>query len=141
MTKPLLSVELKRQKELDGLDLLSLSKVLISEACSGEGISESSFLALVQLFTIDEVLRSDQFHSITSAIWTDRETLSQDQSVRFADFLRSSQLKTISSGNAFSLCDMIANYYPEENARELLAALSKRADLHHAAEYSLSTLK
>ena len=137
-----LEAELRRQKLAGaGLDLDEISFALIEESSQSAGLSKPSFRALLSLFGDDEVLTSKKFHSLTTALWTDPETLTNDQYATLAEKMIVSDFSRIAEMNAYSLCDMVANVFPEHQAREILNCLSRQSALRAAATFSMCELK
>lgn len=129
MHKIRLSLEFEYQKNVGSFDINKLALALIEEASGSEEISEDSFRVLLQLFRNADVLKSDDFHSLTTAIWTEPETLSKEQLVKLGKELKSIDFSQISKGNAYSLCDMIGYAFAQADATEILDALVTQLSL------------
>ncbi len=120
-----------------GLDLDSLSFALIREGSQGQGVSDESFRDLLALFEMPAVLSASDFHSLTTAVWTDRDIFSAKQKKDMKHWLVQLDCSAIEDENSFSLCDMVVNVFDPDSARRILTAIGTQAALREAAEYCL----
>ena len=118
-----------------------LAFALIEETCQGDGLSDISFNNLVKLFFNSEILASESLHDLTTALWTDTETLTEAQYFELGNKIEHAYFEKISRANTYSICDMVASAWPKLRALEILKTLSKQELLAEAANYSISTLE
>ncbi len=120
-----------------GFDLDDLSFALIQEGSAGQGVSEESFRDLLTLFEMPAVLRASDFHSLTTAVWTDRDVFSAKQLKDMERKLAELDFSEVESENSYSLCDMVVNVLEPVRARRLLIEIGAQAALKDATEYCL----
>ena len=130
----------EEQNLAGALNIDELSFALIRESSSGHGISDSSFKDLLTVFGMQSVQRSDDFHSLTTAVWTDKDVFTKNQLEKIFSTLALSDFSGIDGDNSYSLYDMISNLFEIEQALDLLSKLRKHSCLVDASNYATDQL-